>query len=48
MLNAKDKGIILMILNHCERITEKIENVVETDFYDDNDFQEFIYGKINL
>ena len=37
MLSSKDKGLVLMILNHCDRIIDKIKCVNEQDFYTNDD-----------
>lgn len=42
MLNAKDNGVILMIISHCDRIINKLKGIKETDFYGDKDLQEIV------
>lgn len=42
MLSEKDKGIILIITKHCNRILKKIEGKKEIDFYNDIDIREIV------
>ena len=42
MLEVKDKGRLLQIIKHCERIDEKIRNIDKNTFENDIDVREII------
>ena len=42
MLGKKEKGIILNIISHCERIEEKISNISKQIFDKNKDIQEIV------
>ena len=42
MLGVKDKGILLQIIKRCNRVTEKVSNVSETEFSLNDDIKEVV------
>ncbi len=42
MLVNKDKGILLQIVNRCERIENKVKTLEESKFFDDIDLIEIV------
>jgi len=42
MLGVKDKGILLQIIKRCNRVTEKVSNVSETEFSLSDDIKEVV------
>lgn len=42
MLDVKDKGRLLQIINHCERINNKIHNIDKKFFSNDIDTKEIV------
>lgn len=42
MLTIKEKGVLLYIIKHCNRIIEKIDGVNEQLFYESKDIQEIV------
>ena len=42
MLEAKEKGIIIYIIKHCNRIEEKIVNISKDEFDNNEDLKEII------
>lgn len=42
MLSIKDKGLLLLIIDYCSRINEKINTSSKEDFMDNRDLQEII------
>ena len=43
MLGVKDKGILLQIIKRCNRVTEKVSNVSETEFSLNDDIKEVVW-----
>ena len=42
MLGTKEKGIMLNIISHCERIEEKLFDISKQDFDKSKDIQEIV------
>ena len=42
MLGVKDKGILLQIIKRCNRVTEKVSNIRETEFSLNEDIKEVV------
>ena len=48
MLNVKDKGILIYIVDHCKRIESKVKNINHKQFESDIDLKEIIFKLANL
>lgn len=42
MLTIKEKGIIIYIIKHCERVEEKIKDIPFDTFYNNDDIKEIV------
>ena len=42
MLSKKEKGILLFLITHCERIEEKTANLSKEDFINNKDIQDIV------
>lgn len=42
MLSVKEKGILIYIIKHCQRVEEKISNISFDAFYSDEDIKEIV------
>ena len=42
MLTVKEKGLLLYIIDHCNRIEEKTKGVSEEEFFNNEDIEEIV------
>ena len=42
MLGVKDKGILLQIIERCNRVTSKVSNITEAEFSRNDDVKEVV------
>ena len=42
VIKIRDRGLLLYIIKHCNRIEEKLATIEEKDFYENEDVQEII------